>query len=452
MRVLFISNFYPPDSLGGVQLYTHGLARELLRRGHAVQVLATGEWNSGPKHLNGVADDVYENVAVRRLHLSWARAPDPFRYLYNNPVVQHETDRLLAEFCPDVVHVTSPSHLSASVIFAAKSAGFPVVLTLPDYWLICPRFTLQHADGHICDGNVAPWQCIQCLAWGAKVYRWPSRILPGPIVARLLAGAGRVPQLTRQRGLIGMVGNIVERRQALRRAFEIADVVLAISQYVKDVFARSGQVEAERIRVHEWGIPEISIPLRPRANPGTPVRFAYFGRLAPIKGVHILIEAFHQVRGPVELHFHGSAGPEDADYERLLRQLAGHDNRIYFHGSYRREDIGILLTQTDGVVVPSIGPETYNLVAREALLANTPVIASDIGALPEAIWHERNGLLIRPGDVADLASALQRLVDAPELRERLASGPRRIKTVAQEMDELMAIYRSLVDRPEHGGF
>jgi len=444
MRILFVSNFYPPSSLGGVQLYTHGVAIEMQRLGHEVQVLCAASWDVGPSDFNGATDYLHEGISVRGLNLNWMKASDPFHWLFDNRTVKIETERMLVEFQPDVVHVTSPSHLSASVIFTAKDAGLPVVLTLPDYWMICPRFTLQHADGHVCDGNVTPWQCTQCLAWSATVYRWPSVLLPEGVVKRSLTWVGRHPALSRQRGLIGMIGDMANRRRTLSRAFDTADAVLAISRHVKDVLARSGQLNADKVKVHEWGLPDSSEGQCPHIAPGSSLRIAYFGRLTATKGVHVLLQAFRQVRGQAELHLHGGSHYDSDNYLHTLHRISDGDGRIHYHGSYQRADMGAMLAQTDVVVVPSTWPETYNLVVREALLRSIPVVASNVGAIPDAIWCERNGLLVAPDNVEELAAAMQRLVDDPALRDRLATGPRTVKTLEQEMSELISIYQSLL--------
>ncbi|MCB0255203.1 MAG: glycosyltransferase [Anaerolineae bacterium] len=445
MRVLLVANFYPPDSLGGVQLYTHGIARELQRRGAAVHVLCAGDWTQGERHLNRVENSHYDGVPVTRVHLNWAKSPDPFRSLYDDSDTGTVAQAVIDEFRPSLVHITSCEPLSASIIIAAKRASLPVVMTLAGYWFICPQITLRHADGHICNAQVSTWECTRCLAWDSKIYRW-SQVLPPAVQEALLTTVGRQPWLSRQRGFIGMIGNMEDRRRTLSSAFAQVDVILSISRYVKDVFASSGQLSGENIRVHEWGLPTVLATQADRhaINSRPPLRIAYFGRVAPSKGVHVLINAFMQLHGDVALYLHGSSDGGSLAYDAQLRAVTVSDPRVHFLGQYQPGEAVRLMATYSMIVVPSTVPETYNLVAREALLAHTPVVASNVGAIPDAIWHERNGLLVEPNDVADLAAALQRLVDDPALRERLANGPRSVKTLEQEMDELMAIYCSLL--------
>ena len=447
VRVLFVSGHYLPNQVGGVEIYTHDIARELLARGCAVQVLCADAREKGQTHLDSIVDDIYEDVPVRRLNMNWRQGADPSRYLYDDPIAGSQAANLIQQFKPSVVHITYPGHLTVSVEFAARRAGIPVVLSLCDFWCICPRYSLRHADGHICDAQVTAWDCTRCLAWDAKIYRWPKRVLPERALRAVLSWVGRQPRLSRQRGLLGMVGDVEGRRQAIRRAFDATGSVLAVSQYVKDVFVASGQVPVDRIRVLAQGIPEHTPVPRSAAIPESALRIAYFGRVIQTKGVEVLIRAFKQLSGDVQLTIHGNSSGDGGAYDGLLHGLTAKDPRITFAGPYSRQDMGALLAQTDVVVVPSLVPETYCLVAREALMNHVPVVGSRLGAIPEAVMHEVNGLLVEPGDIEGLAAALQRLVDDRALRERLSRNIFPQKTIAQECDELLAIYKSLAATP-----
>jgi glycosyltransferase involved in cell wall biosynthesis len=104
-------------------------------------------------------------------------------------------------------------------------------------------------------------------------------------------------------------------------------------------------------------------------------------------------------------------------YADEVRQAAdaveGLELRMY--GAYERELLPALLGGADAVVVPSVWRETFSIVVREALACGVPVIASRIGALPEAIREGENGLLFTPGAATELAAILQ-TVDADRLR------------------------------------
>jgi glycosyltransferase involved in cell wall biosynthesis len=102
-----------------------------------------------------------------------------------------------------------------------------------------------------------------------------------------------------------------------------------------------------------------------------------------------------------------------------------------------------ILRGIDAVVVPSLWYESNPNVLPEAFALKKPVIASNLGSLPEAVVHDGNGLLFRAGDADSLAVQLQRLLDEPDLLATLRSGIRPPRRLAEEVDDIEAIYRAL---------
>jgi glycosyltransferase involved in cell wall biosynthesis len=119
-------------------------------------------------------------------------------------------------------------------------------------------------------------------------------------------------------------------------------------------------------------------------------------------------------------------GPITQPYVRELRAIADRVPGLNFHtyGSYNPESLPSLLAGVDAVIVPSLVWETFSIVAREAFACGVPVIASRLGALPEAIREGQNGLLFAPGDSSELAAVLQRLDRDRDRLDRLRSGIR----------------------------
>jgi glycogen synthase len=87
MNILFITSGYPPSQVGGTELSTHALARGLQQYGHEVEVICADRWGEGPRYWNSEIRETYEGVRVTRLRMNWKLAPDPCRYLYDNPTV-----------------------------------------------------------------------------------------------------------------------------------------------------------------------------------------------------------------------------------------------------------------------------------------------------------------------------------------------------------------------------
>ena len=170
----------------------------------------------------------------------------------------------------------------------------------------------------------------------------------------------------------------------------------------------------------------------------------YVGGLAPNKGVHILIEAFHGVGGDAQLTIVGdeSAHP---DYASSLHKLAGPG--VQFAGRLDRSQVWQAMRSADVVLIPSLWQETFCLVAHEALAAGTPVVASRVGALTEAIQHEVNGLLVPPGDAPAWRAAMQRLVDNPDLLASYRAHILPPLTFSDHVERVLALYLEVLTAP-----
>jgi glycosyltransferase involved in cell wall biosynthesis len=131
---------------------------------------------------------------------------------------------------------------------------------------------------------------------------------------------------------------------------------------------------------------------------------------------------------------------------KQLRRLAKGDERITFAGPFKREEVGQVLSQMDVLVVPSRWYENAPLVICEAFASGMPVVATNLGTMPELVKHEENGLLFDLDDVEGLARQLRRLGEEPGLLERLRAGIGPVKTVEENVDELEALYGELLDK------
>lgn len=440
MRLLYVSNGFPPHRWAGTETHTAALATEFARRGSKVQVLCAGEWEKGPSPYNGFDDALFDGVSVRRLHLNWTRAPDPFGWLHDNPRVADVLRDYLDELRPDLVHVTSCETLSASVLRVVRDCGIPLVLSLTDFWFLCPRITLLRSDGRNCDGRVAPRDCTTCLARHSKVYRWPRTVLPDEVVTRLLAAVSKYPGLTRRRGLRGVVGCMARRQILLQQALQWPDARVTASRFVRDMHRANG-VNVP-ILVHPYGHDLHWLESYQGKTRSSRLRLGYVGQLLPSKGVHVLLQACQTLardRGAgFEVVIYGDL--EGAgEYGKELLALASTVPHVQFRGTYQHADSAEVYATIDVLVVPSLWYD-FPLVIDEAFATGTPVVASRLGGMAEAVTHEVNGLLFEPGCADDLATQLGRLVDGPTLSHHLREGILPVKTIAEAADEFEEIY------------
>lgn len=447
MKVAFLSHFYPPTHNAGIEQNTHSIARGLLNLGHKVRVLCCGRWTEGEKYFEGTTRDEWEGVPVERLLVNWTKAPQPLAYLYYNPVLIEYVRRFLKDFQPDVVHISSMYTLSASAIEAAKDLGLPVVLTLSDFWSICPRHTLLRYDGSICNGQVSEQTCQDCLMNDSSPYRKLRRLLPQAILTPLL------DQLVRQHdlaskipGVRGLGMDIADRRRKLLNLLSQVDHFFAPSEYVRRTIQQAGLPIEIQVSPYGNDLSWLS-QYQPRQDDGV-VHIGYIGQITPIKGVDRLIEAFlaQSFGERARLLIYGKLD-ENSPFGRQLSRIIHQHSNIEFKGPYLHSELAQVLSTLDLIVVPSVWPEVYGLVVQEAFAARIPVIASRAGGLPESVQEGRGGLTFDPAETDGLRRLLRQVVDGgraylDSLRQQIPP----VRTSEDEVNDLLQVYRYLVSK------
>lgn len=356
MKILHVNSLYHPIAVGGAERSLQGLAEAQLARNHSIIVVALIPGESHLGEVNGVK--VYY-VGLRNLywpfgnyHASPVRkaiwhALDSF-----NPMMSGAFDGILTAEKPEVVHTHNLTGFSASVWRAASRQNRPIVHTVHDYSLLCPKSTM------FSNGKNCPRQHWTCRAYS-------------------------IPRMTLSHRL---------------------DAVTAISQFILDrhtaaaVFA---SVPIKRV-IHNFQ-PDVMAGDPPPKKAGKAFTFGFIGQLAPAKGLELLLSAFSELPdASLELVIAGKGEP---GYEKRLRTLAEGKN-VRFIGVARPEDF---YPSIDALVVPSLWHEPFGRVIVEAYSYGVPVLASERGGIPEIVDHLRTGILFDPDNPATLLLALQQV-------------------------------------------
>jgi glycosyltransferase involved in cell wall biosynthesis len=345
-----------------------------------------------------------------------------------------------------LVHFTSGYTLSASVINLVKRLGYPLLVTLTDFWFLCPRVTLRRWDGTICDGRTTAWECLRCLLGDARVYRWPAAVLPEPLLALALTAASERPAISRQRGLRGRALDMAQRKALLMPALERADVIIAPSHFLAEVYTAAGL--KAKIRIMPYGHDLGWTRHLPGRGPASArLRVGYVGRMTEDKGVHVLLQAVREAgcKENLDVHLYGGLDQEPVYGQHLLALAAGLGG-VTWHNRFSREQLAEVYSQLDVLVVPSLWHENNPLVIQEAFAAGVPVIASRMGGMAEFVTHGVNGLLFEAGSATDLAEALCLLAEQPALVEKMRANLPAVRTIEQEADDLQALYESTIQQ------
>jgi glycosyltransferase involved in cell wall biosynthesis len=449
MKILLLSHFFPPLRNEGAEKRALGYAITLQKMGHSVQVVCAGDWESGENHWNGFTDEIYQNVPVRRVNLNWTKAQDPNRSLYDNPLAEEYLLNWMEAWKLDVVHIISLVTLGVGVVRAVKRLKIPVLFTLTDFWMICPKISLVKGDGSLCDGHVNEEDCLRCLLWESKIFNTLKVLFTEKSCDSILAWMSRRAWLSRQRGLQGMALNMADRRRTIANIAQKFDRVIAPSTNLARMVDEL-HLFPDPVKVIHSGHDLSWLKNMPIAETGRMIRFGYIGQIIPVKGVEIIIQAFKSanVEKKAVLLIYGNL-EKNPEYASSLQTSTSPEDGIHFQGAFSHKELGSVLAGIDVLVVPSQWHENNPRVIQEAFAAKVPVIASDVGGISEFVKHDVNGLLIKHDSIKDLRKQIDRILTEDGLIQHLKNGIQPVKTIEEEVSEIIGIYQDLVS-VDHG--
>ncbi len=389
MRILFLSNDYPPFERGGYEQWCYEVAVELSHRGHSVCVLT-----SHSPDKTGASED--NGVQVHRLlHLEadrrfWRTALRFFiqRKRFGRENLDH-IQRLVAGFQPDVALIWGMWNVPRSVpALVEQLLPGRVAYYLCDWWPSLPSAYTQY------------WQTPS----GRAITRLPKRLIGRVALAQL----AKEPSIELH----------LEHPICVSRAIRERLVQVGISVDHAHVIYGGTQVDQFTMAAANRGY----------ESDGSNLRLLYAGRLVPDKGVDTAIRAMtliaDQQDQPVTLDIIGAGDPA---YERELRALVKRyalSERVSFRGRVPRSDMPAVLAQHDVLVFPSKW-DVFPRMVLEGMAAGLVVVGTITGGTGEALVEGETGLTFPPGGADVLAGQIRRLLDEPALRWRLAKTGRR---------------------------
>jgi len=445
MKILQVSHGLPPKETAGVELYTFYLSKALAHLNHQVHVFCREE-DPGKEEFSARQEEM-DGLRVTRVVNNLTRIPDP-RVYYDNHYFDQTFLEILRQERPDLVHFQHFIALSAHLVRMAKEEGYPVVLTLHDFFILCHRTHLLKEDNRLCPGPLYGLECVSCLNGYYSLKPKDARttfflknkeILPFSFV-KWTKRFFIPPKFLGEQGY-----EVFHRYRFMYEILKIPDVLLVPSSFVKKQFLKYYSFIEPRLKVVPLGIFPVDGQERGKKVNGK-VRFCYFGNILPLKGLHLLIDAFKALsQGKASLTIYGSRNPwTETYYDQLRGQANGLS--VDFRGPFKRENLSEALRDQDIVVLPSICPESFSFVIREANSMGLPVIASRIGAIPEAIKEGENGLLFEPGNIRELRDCMLRFIEEPGLLQRMALKMPRVKSMAEHALELEEIYKGIIGK------
>lgn len=419
--ILHVGWGHPPATGGGPIFYVHNLCRQQLDKGYRPSCFVAGMTPPAPEKeprlSTSVVDGIpYDIVNDRPIHYyDWSQPAREVRHAG----IESLFIQALRTREPEIVHFHNLVGLSMSLIQTAKRYGAATLFSVHNYWMICPRDDLFAPNEESCSGPGDGARCASCVGQ-------PHRV-------------------------VAFMDRFSQARDALENH---TDHILAVSTRVKEILVQNGIAE-EKITVNHIGSTAAEnnwkhLGKARLQNPKVtwPVRFAYFGVMAPRKGAHVIVEAAgrmetHAGRFLVELHGWNQPGPFMARLEHMFSRKPFLKEVVQFKGKYTQGEQPELLRDVHAAIIPPVWEDNGPQTVMETLGAGAPVIGARIGGIPDFVHQGKNGRLFRAGDAQELSDIMKEMVDHPKNLEELTRGITPPLSMEQHVMELENVYKEL---------
>ena len=398
MKILMLAP-YPP-SIGGMESHVKTLAEWLSRYGHKVIVCTLGSESMA-------ATEESKNLTVYRMNGLLQKIP----ILFNNinkithlpipdPVLIKKISKVIKNEKPDIIH--AHGWMLYSAISLKKKFGIPLVATIHDHGFICPTKALMKGD-MICSKSFTK-ECVFC---GKEIFGLKVSLLRYLCV------------------------------KSQNRNLKYVDKFIAVSSFVKDVHSEYIGEDKIVIIPNFYDTNEKDVIVSNESNVLPDDFILFVGALTHNKGADVLIDAFNKIKDrDVKLVMF---------IKKYLKLREPKENILIFEDAPR----DLILEAYSGcrfVVIPSISPETFGIVAIEAMSYKKAIIASDRGGLTDLIDDGNTGILVPPNNIKELSNAINFLMKNPDMALSMGTVgyDRFISNYTPEiiLPEIIAIYES----------
>jgi len=374
VRILVLSNMYPPHAYGGYELSCRDVVERWVKAGHEVLVLTSRV------RVPGVRDPAPEDSdAVRReLYLYWddheILNPALGRRLQWERANSRSLSRAVKEFRPDVASAWAMGAMSMGLLSSLGRRGVPVVSVVCDEWPVY---------GPAVDAWLRPLSSRPTLGW----------------VVELATGLPTSPPAMDEIGPACFVSDFLRRAVRDRSPWTFPESGVVYSGIATDEFA----FRKDR---RDWGW-----------------RLLYVGRIDPRKGIDTVIRALPSLPREARLEICGTGDNSHLEELRELCSTLRVEDRVTFTSAPRTE-LSARYGAADVLVFPPVWEEPFGLVPLEAMACGTPVVATTVGGAAEFLAEGTNCLTFSPGDPASLVGALKEMAEDPALRRRIVDAGR----------------------------
>lgn len=391
MKVLFISEYFPPKIQGGGEINLNLLAKALARNKVGVSILTSHhkslkrfEEIDGIKIYRGLKTADNPNSIINNLKRS---------FTFPKSIVK-EVNKITKKQKFDAIHFIGASIIAAPKFKKLKT---PLFATIESFPALCPKGDRFYHGRKECKFVCSFLRFIRCQKNSAEIGKVRNKFCLKYNMLALIY--------------------IYNHYRKLNRALRYCNLI-AISEYAKKILLQ--QKLGSTVIPNALDTKKYHYQKNRRK-----IKILYLGSLTKFKGPQILLQALKGLNCHAD--FYGE-GPLKKEMINTIKRL---DLDAQIHEPVPYHKIPEIYAGADIVAFPSAWPEPFGRIAIESMAAGRPVIGSNIGAIKELI-AEGAGILVEPGDVNELREAIKKLISNPELREKMGKIGRK---AAREYDE-----------------
>jgi len=367
---------------------------------------------------------------------------------------------------PNIIHFHELESLAGSLLTTARLKNIPVVLDIHNYWYLCPQRDMMDTNQGLCEDFANGEKCVSCVVITnnsrfGKIYGMYGGYFRNTAIGRLLDPLAIKFYAILNKWYYPLFNTIkpkqlpaslfLKRRQFFVNELNKVQAIIFPSGKVKEIYARYKVTNENAILM-----PPININFS-RIKPKNPylhispnkITFGYIGSILRTKGVHVIIDATRMLEKYKDRFQVFIFGGGDEFYTSQLKEKAKGSN-IEFKGRYSPNEINKVLSYIDVGIIPSIWEEIAGIVVSEFKLSKTPIIASRIGGIPEAVEHGVNGFLFEPGNAEELAKYMKFFIENPQEIPKFMERTNWSFDIDKYVGETIKIYKTAIEKLNGG--
>ena len=394
MKILMVNKFLYPN--GGSETYMFRLGERLTELGHQVEYFGmehAGRCVSNSAEAYTEDMDFHNSGALKKLKLS-------LKTIYSKEA-RAKIRLVLEKFTPDVVHLNNFNYqLTPSIILEIRKwereaqKKVKIIYTAHDYQLICPNHMLYNNDT-VCE-NCIGGNFISCTK-------------------------GRCVHSSMLKSLIGTAEAVYWNKN---KVYEQLDTVICCSEFMKNKLDTNPVFKNKTIAMHNF------IEQKRIDDTAKEDYVLYFGRLSKEKGIDTLLDCTD-----IKLVVAGTGPLED--------YVTSKEN-VKYVGFKTGDELASLISKAKATVYPSVWYENCPFSVMESIMYGTPVVASDIGGIPELIDNGKTGILVEPNNASQLEKAIKQICENNDRAAQMSKACLEYKfdTVDEYCGKLIEIYKA----------